>query len=86
MDAVPLYEIRVRGRLDARWAEWFSGMAISYAHGPDGAICTLTGRVVDQAALRGILDRIWDLNLTLVSLKLIKANPVTRPDHGHERT
>lgn len=71
MDPVPVYQISVRGRLNDRWTAWFSGMAISCEDGPDGATCTLTGKIVDQPALRGILERIWDLNLTLISLNLV---------------
>jgi hypothetical protein len=72
MDKVPVYEIKVRGKLDNRWAEWLSGIAISSEDGAAGATTTLTASIVDQAALRGILDRIWDLNLTLISLSLVK--------------
>ena len=71
MDVAPVYEIKVQGRLDDRWAKWFSGMAISSQDDRDGATSTLTGRIVDQAALRGVLERIWDLNLTLISLHVV---------------
>lgn len=67
-----MYEIRVQARLDDRWAEWFSRVAITYEDGPNGGTTILTGTIVDQAALRGLLERIWDLNLTLISLKLIE--------------
>lgn len=76
MEKVPVYQIEVRGKLDDRWAEWFSGMTISSAHGPDGATSTLTGTIVDQSELRGILQRIWDLNLTLISLRLVRPGEV----------
>jgi hypothetical protein len=82
MDSAPVYEIRVRGRLDDRWAEWFSGVVISSEDGPDGGTTTLTGTIVDQAALRGILERIWDLNLTLISLNVVGAR---RPDTARRR-
>jgi len=64
------YEIRVQGRLDESWSNWFNGMTIA----PEGAsgdspVTTLTGVVADQAALRGILERVWNLNLTLVSVR-----------------
>ena len=67
--ACPVYEIKVRGLIDPRWADWFSGVAIVV----DGQITTLTGPVVDQAALRGILSKIWDLNLGVISVKPIEA-------------
>jgi hypothetical protein len=65
----PIYEIKVRGRLDEGWSEWFDGMAITLGREPGGApTTTLTGAVADQAALRSLLARIWDLNLALISV------------------
>jgi hypothetical protein len=62
------YEIRVKGELDPEWTEWLGNFAIGYED--EGAsISVLTGNVVDQAALHGILKRIRDLNLVLVSVK-----------------
>lgn len=67
-DAPAAYQIKVQGRLDARWADWFSGLAIAVGDACDNPpVTTLTG-VIDQAALRGILNRIWDLNLALISV------------------
>jgi hypothetical protein len=63
-----LYQIKVQGRLDESWSGWFNGMAITF----EGDTTTLTGAVVDQAALRGILSRLWDLNLALISVNLIE--------------
>lgn len=63
------YEIKVRGRLDESWSQWFDGMRITSVGSGDGAsTVTLTGAIADQAALRGILARLWDLNLSLVSV------------------
>ena len=59
-----VYQIKVQGRLDESWSGWFSGMAVTV----EGNTTTLTGAVVDQAALRGILSRLWDLNLALISI------------------
>lgn len=63
------YEIRVQGWIGQRWADWFDGMAMIYK-GTEGDSPTtlLTGPVVDQAALRSLLGRIWDLNLTLTAV------------------
>ena len=58
------YEIRLEGRLDDRWATWFDGLTL--AHDRDGT--TLRGEVVDQTALHGLLQRIRDLGLPLVSV------------------
>ncbi len=60
------YEIRVRGRLDPRWAEWFDGLTISHdAHGDT----TLAGVVADQAALYSLISRARDLGLTLLAIQ-----------------
>jgi hypothetical protein len=59
------YEIRLQGRLDDRWAEWFDGMTIEPA--PHG-ITILRGHIVDQAALHGVLARLRDLGIPLISV------------------
>jgi hypothetical protein len=59
-----VYRIEVDGQLDKSWSGWFSGMTLTFQDN----ISTLTGPVADQAALRGLLSKIWDLNLTLVSV------------------
>ncbi len=59
------YEIRLKGHLDARWANWFEGLTITReANG----ISLLTGPVVDQAALHGVLRKVRDLGLPLLSV------------------
>lgn len=58
------YEIRISGRLDPRWEEWFDGLTIT----ADNGDTLITGQVVDQAALHGLLRRVRDLGLPLVSL------------------
>jgi hypothetical protein len=63
------YQIQVEGKLDEGWSEWFRDMTVTFERASDGsAITTLTGPVADQAALRGILNRIWDLHLTVLSV------------------
>lgn len=59
-----VYRIEVEGQLDESWSGWFSGMQLTF----QGEVSTLTGPLADQADLRGLLSRIWDLNLTLVSV------------------
>jgi hypothetical protein len=54
----------VRGRVAESWSDWFQGLTIE----PERDMTTLTGCVADQAALRGLLCRIWDMNLTVVSV------------------
>ena len=64
-----LYEIRIEGHLAPSWSETFDGMQLILT--PDGET-TLSGAVADQAALHGLLTRIRDLNLTLISVIRIK--------------
>ena len=65
----PVYRITVQGRLDEAWSEWLTGLALTTTMDEHGAIVTtLTGEVVDQAALRGLLNRLWDWNLTLIAV------------------
>lgn len=59
------YEIRLRGRLDPRWSVWFDGMNVTTATDGTTVLC---GPVVDQAALHGLLARLRDLGLPLISL------------------
>ena len=67
------YRISVEGRLDEDWSDWFSGMTITHERGSDGSpVTTLTGAVVDQAALRGTLEKIWNLSLALISVTRIE--------------
>lgn len=70
-DKQGVYQVRVRGHLDDSWSEWFEGL--SMAHEEDG-ITVLTGPVTDQPALHGLLAKIRDLGLPLVSVNCIKPN------------
>ncbi len=63
------YQIKVQGKLDKDWSNWFKAMTVTFEYTNDASpVTTLTGPVADQAALRGILNRIWDLNLTVLSV------------------
>lgn len=74
-DVSQVYQIKLCGRLDQRWSEWLGGMMIANEIGADGVyLTTITGPVADQAALRGILWRLWDLNLRLISVNAVKTN------------
>jgi hypothetical protein len=64
-DKPAMYEIRVRGKLDARWSRWFTNLQIIPQ--PNGE-CLLTGPVADQAALYGAISRMRDLGLVLISV------------------
>jgi hypothetical protein len=59
------YEIRIKGILDRRWAAWFEDLQISSEE--DQTV--LSGRVADQAALHGLLAKVRDLGLTLISVR-----------------
>lgn len=72
------YRITVRGRLDESWSGWFDGMAVAVELDDGSApLTTLFGPVVDQPALRGILNKLWDLNLTLVSVNRVAGESPT---------
>ncbi len=62
------YEIRLKGHLDDRWTEWFEGLTVSLEE--DGNTL-LTGLVVDQAALHGLLKKVRDLGMILVSVNQV---------------
>jgi hypothetical protein len=66
-DQPTIYQIKMQGRLDESWSGWFNGMTVT----SDGDTTTLTGPVADQSALRGILTKLWDLNLALISVTRI---------------
>ena len=63
-----IYQITLQGHLDSRWADWFDGLTVSYQQDNE-ELTILTGPIADQAALRGLLNQIWDFNLTLVAVK-----------------
>ena len=60
------YEIRVKGHLNARWADWFDGLTLTQES--DGT-SLLSGSVVDQAALHGLLGKVRDLGLPLIAVR-----------------
>ena len=68
------YEIRLRGRLDPRWSARFDGMTLTTGDG----FTLLSGPVVDQAALHGVLHQLRDIGLFLVSVTQVDADDVRR--------
>ena len=76
------YEIRVKGHLDARWADRFEGL--SFTHESDGTTI-LSGPVVDQAALHGLLRKVRDLGLPLVGVSSIKPSSADTSDAEGQR-
>lgn len=66
------YQIQVEGKIDPGWLDWFNGMQVSSRTEKGGRDKTiLTGEVNDQVALRGLLNRLWDLNLSICSIQEI---------------
>jgi hypothetical protein len=68
-DQPVIYRIRIKGHLGQHWADWFEGLAITLE---DSGETLLTGPVVDQAALHGLLRKVRDLGLSLVSVSPVK--------------
>jgi hypothetical protein len=66
-----VYEIRLKGHLEARWVKWFDGLTITLEEDGD---TLLAGPVVDQAALHGLLKKVRDLGMTLVSVNQVQFN------------
>jgi hypothetical protein len=63
-----IYRLRVAGRLDQHWSAWFGGLTVT--HEDDGST-SLTGAVTDQAELHGLLTKIRDLGVTLISVTVV---------------
>jgi hypothetical protein len=77
-----VYEIRVKGHLDGRWSEWFDGLEIINS---ENGVAVLSGEIVDQAALHGVLAKVRDLGSPLISVTSVdpdQREPAIRPaDH-----
>ena len=71
------YEIRVAGHLPPQWADWFEGLTISLEESGD---TLLTGPEIDQAALHGLLKKVRDLGLSLVSVSPVEPEPPSTPE------
>jgi hypothetical protein len=72
-----VYQIRIKGHLDPQWTEWFEGLTLKVE---DSGDTLLTGPVVDQAALHGLLKKIRDLGLPLVSFCPLEHNQSNHTD------
>lgn len=72
-----VYQIRVKGHLGPQWTDWFAGLAITLEEDGD---TLLTGPVLDQAALHGLLRRVRDLGMPLVSVNRVEPGGAEAPD------
>ena len=73
---VQQYEIRVKGHLASRWTAWFDGLSLT---DEDGGITVIRGPVVDQAALHGLLQKLRDVGIPLLSLTQLPPDVPTAP-------
>jgi len=82
-----IYEIRLKSHLEPRWADWFDDLSVTQA--ADGTT-TLTGPIVDQAALYGLLRKLRDLGLPLIAVNRVEPKPAPgpegSPDTDHNRS
>ena len=78
-----VYHIRVKGHLGHEWTDWFEGLTITLE---DNGDTLLTGQVIDQAALHGLLKKVRDLGMPLVSVSPLKHGPSTTLGTGQADT
>lgn len=71
-----IYQLRLQGQLGAQWSDWFEGMTISQAEHGDTLV---TGPVIDQATLHGLLRKVRDLGMPLLAVNRIQPGQTDRP-------
>jgi hypothetical protein len=76
-DQPRVYQIRIGGQLSPQWADWFDGLTITLEE--DGNTL-LTGKVIDQAALHGLLKKVRDLGTPLISVNYVEPDKQNTPD------
>ena len=64
------YQITIQGNLDAEWTNWFNWLELSYME--DLGITILRGPIADQAELRGIMNKLWDLNQAIIAVSQLQ--------------
>jgi hypothetical protein len=72
-----IYQIRIKGHLDRKWADWFSGLSITSLENGE---TLLTGPVLDQAALHGLIRKVRDISLPLVAVIQVESKQADVPD------
>jgi hypothetical protein len=82
-DQPSVFQIRIKGHLGRQWADWFDGMAITLE---DDGDTLLTGPVADQATLHGLIKKVRDLGMTLVSINSVsdQADTPARKKNGQQ--
>lgn len=73
----PIYSIRVQGQVDESWSEWLGGLTITSKFDGD---TLLTGHIIDQAALHGILDKLNAMNLIILSVVQVRSSQKTNEE------
>jgi hypothetical protein len=73
------YEIRLKGQLEARWVSWFDGLTITL---DENGNTLLSGPVADQAALHGLLKKVRDLGIPLISVSAVEGGPLATFETG----
>ena len=82
LDQSMVYQIRVEGHLGYQWTDWFGGLRVTTVENGD---TLLTGPVVDQSALYGLLKKVRDLGMPLVSVKRVEPGQIQQMPTGNER-
>ncbi len=72
-----IYEIRIKGHLDRQWTDWFGGLSITRE---DNGETLLTGLVIDQAALHGLLKKVRDVGIPLLSVTRVQTGQAAAAD------
>jgi hypothetical protein len=72
-----VYQIRIKGHLGQQWTDWFEGLTITLE---DNGDTLLSGKVVDQAALHGLLKKVRELGIPLISVNPVQPNQVDVPE------
>jgi hypothetical protein len=77
-----VYQIRLKGHLGSQWTDWFGGLTITLEENGD---TLLTGPVVDQAALHGLLRKVRDLGLPLISVSPVEPGQAQQSENSFEK-
>ncbi|MBE7555733.1 MAG: hypothetical protein HS126_32180 [Anaerolineales bacterium] len=75
LDRPATYQITIQGRLSSDWSDWFEGMTMTTLTDSTGTMTMLTGQVYDQAALHGLLNKLYGLGLPLLAIDCLEIGP-----------